>query len=121
MLPLAVFADTYGKKFLGRIGIIVQVLGMGCLVAAANMTGLEIWILLSPERKALASSFFIGLSQLGISCSGIFAALVIKRDWGFVQELAGVSNIYSIILLCSIIPLPFVTYLMTKGLIQEKS
>ena len=72
--------------------------------------------LLPPERKSLASAFLIGLSQLGIACSGLFAALFVKRDWNFIEQIAGFGNIYSYILVFSLIPLPFVTWALNRNL-----
>ena len=68
--------------------------------------------ILQPERKSLASSCTICLAQLGQASSGILAASIVKRDWDFVNEMAGYSNIYMVILLCSMIPLPFVTLVL---------
>lgn len=112
LFPLHIYVAIPEVIFTGIITFI-----FGCFSASLGIAYTSLMLsLLPPERKSLASAFFIGLSQLGIACSGIFAATFVKRDWAFEQQLAGFNNIYSIILLCSVIPLPFVTWFLTKNL-----
>ena len=95
-------------------GIVTFIYGCTSAVFGISCTSLML-ALLQPERKSLASSFCIAVTQLGGALSGIFAALVVKKDWGL-EQMVGYDNIYSIILLCSVIPLPFVTKFLTSGL-----
>ena len=112
LFPLHAYLPVSGLVYASVITFVY-----GCVSASFGIAYTSRMLsLLSPDRKSLASAFFLGLSQLGISCSGLFAALIVKRDWNFSLQEAGYNNIYSIILICSIIPLPFVTWILTgKG------
>ena len=117
VFPLHIYLPVPELIYAGTVTFI-----FGCFSAAFGIAYTSLMLsLLSPERKSLASAFYIGLSQLGVACSGIFAATVVKKDWGFAEQLAGLNNIYSIILLCSVLPLPIVTWLLTKKLDPEES
>ena len=117
LFPLHIYLPVPELIYAGFVTLV-----FGCFSAAMGIAYTSLMLsLLPPERKSLASAFFVGLSQLGIACSGIFAAVFVKKDWGFIEQYAGFNNIYSIILLCSIIPLPIVTWALTKNLKLENS
>ena len=117
LFPLHAYLPVPELIYAGAVTFI-----FGCFSAALGIAYTSLMLSLLPqERKSLASAFFVGLSQLGIACSGIFAATFVKKDWGFVEQFAGFNNIYSIILLCSVIPLPIFTWLLTKNLKSEEA
>ena len=102
-------------KVIYFVGVITFFYGAISAVFGIAMTSLML-SLLQPERKSLASSCCICLAQFGQASSGIVAASIVRREWAFVEQVAGYSNIYMVILLCSVIPLPFVTWFLTRRL-----
>lgn len=112
LFPLHVYLPIPELIYAGAVTFV-----FGCFSAALGIAYTSLMLSLLPsERKSLASAFFVGLSQLGVACSGIFAATVVKKDWSFIEQFAGYNNIYSIILICSVLPLPAFTWLLTRNL-----
>ena len=101
------------------VGAITFLYGVVGAVFGIAITSFMLSIL-QPERKSLASSCTICMAQLGQASSGILAALIVNRNWDFVNEMAGYSNIYMVILLCSMIPLPFITWFLTSSFKDTK-
>lgn len=86
---------------------------LGCSLTALGIAETSLMLsLLQPERKSLASSLCIMCTQFGTASAGILVALIIKNfEFG---EADSHWNIHSLYLALTVIPLPIVTYLLTK-------
>ena len=94
---------------------------LGCSLTSLGIAETSLMLsLIQSKRKSLASSLCIAFTQIGLALSGLLVALLVKRDWNFDMS-AGYKNIYSIILISSVLLLPLLTYHLTNRFMTRVS